>query len=146
MNKIKSWFFVLCLFVPALILSSCMLEATPSNSGTQTFPSTTQESAETATSDTTADASTTIYEDDLISTSAFQVNGTNLSLTVPNATEVFSFLGQIAVCDNASWQISTDIYGNNVIVTKTVLLNEGDNTFYLLVIPEEAERQSIFNS
>ena len=142
MNKIKSWFFVLCLCVLASILSSCMLESTPSYSETQALPSTTPEGAEAATSNTTAPSTT--YEDELISTSAFQVNGKNLSLTVPNATEVFSFLGQIAVCDNASWQISTDIYGNNVIVTKTVLLNEGDNTFYLLVIPEEEELTTLY--
>ena len=119
-----------------------MLDSAPANSGTQTDSLMTQGDTDSISSETTGTIIT--YEDDLICSSAFQGDGASLSLTVPNATEVFSFLGQISVRDKSTWQISTDIYGNNTIMTKTVLLVEGDNTFYLLVTPEKTDLTTLY--
>lgn len=143
MNKcLKIGVFLLCLYLLVLAFSACMLEGTPANSETPSVSSPTETDIDTGTGETSANTMT--FDDGVISTSIFQVNGTNLSLTVPNATEVFSFLDQITLQDNAKWQISTDIYGNNVIVTKTVLLKEGDNVFYLLVSPDKDEMTTLY--
>ncbi len=81
---------------------------------------------------------------EIVSAPAFEINGNALSLTLPNATESYSFLGQIMVSTGATWQISTDMQGLNAIPTKTVPLNSGDNTFYLLVVSANGEGVSLY--
>ena len=80
----------------------------------------------------------------IISAPQFAVNGQNLSLTLPNATDSFSFIGQITVSEKATWQISTDINGVNTIPTKTALLNPGDNTFYLLITSGDSNTINLY--
>ena len=80
----------------------------------------------------------------IVSAPAFEINGNALSLTFPNATESYSFLGQITVSTGANWQVSTDMQGLNAIPTKTVPLNPGDNTFYLLVTSANGEGVSLY--
>ena len=81
---------------------------------------------------------------DVVSAPLFAIDGQNLSLILPNATESFSFIGQITVSEKATWQINTDIYGVNSIPTKTVPLNVGDNTFYLLVTSGDTNTISLY--
>lgn len=81
---------------------------------------------------------------EIVSAPAFEINGNALSLTLPNATESYSFLGQITVSAGATWQISSDMQGLNSIPTKTVPLNVGDNTFYLLVTSANREGISLY--
>ena len=52
---------------------------------------------------------------------------------VSNDTTTFSFINEIVVADTATYIVSTDLNGSNVIRTKTVSLEIGDNTFYILV-------------
>lgn len=81
---------------------------------------------------------------EIVSAPAFEINGNSLSLTLPNATESYSFLRQITVCAGANWQVSTDMQGLNAIPTKTVPLNIGDNSFYLLVTSANGEGVSLY--
>ncbi len=60
-------------------------------------------------------------------------DGTNGHYTVPNATKTYSFINEIEVSENATWQLCTDINAQNFVPSKTVPLEEGDNTFYILV-------------
>ena len=69
-------------------------------------------------------------------------NAGNISLS--NTTEVYSFINQITVSDYATWVISTDIYGMNTVVTKTIPLNVGDNTVYLLVSSGDGNNISLY--
>ena len=80
----------------------------------------------------------------LVKATGFTVDGNALSISLSNATEVYSFLGQIAVSPKATWQISTDIYGINSVPTKTVPVNVGDNTFYLLIVSENGEGITLY--
>ncbi|MBP5428876.1 MAG: leucine-rich repeat protein [Clostridia bacterium] len=80
----------------------------------------------------------------VVSAPSFQMDGTTLSLTVPNATESISFLDQITVSPKATWQVCTDMQGINSIPSKTVPLNVGDNTFYILVTSENGEGISLY--
>ena len=80
----------------------------------------------------------------IVSAPAFEISGNALSLTLPNATESYSFLGQITVSAGAIWQVSTDMQGLNAIPTKTVPLNAGDNTFYLLITSENGEGITLY--
>ena len=66
-------------------------------------------------------------------TNTLKLNGTDIYGKVSNATSTFSFINEIAIADSASYTVSTDINGSNVIRTKTVSLGIGDNTFYILV-------------
>jgi len=52
---------------------------------------------------------------------------------VSNTTETFSFLNDIIVAKNAEYVVARDIYCEQVINSKTVPLEIGDNTFYILV-------------
>ena len=66
-------------------------------------------------------------------TNTLELDGTDIYGKVSNATSTFSFINEIAIADSASYTVSTDINGSNVIRTKTVSLGIGDNTFYILV-------------
>ncbi len=68
-----------------------------------------------------------------ISSSAFTVSGETANATLSNAIQTFSFLNDIKVADEASFILATDIGCQNTIASKTVALEEGDNTYYLLV-------------
>ena len=66
-------------------------------------------------------------------TNTLELDGTDIFGKVSNATSTFSFINEISIADSASYIVSTDINGSNVIRTKTVSLGIGDNTFYILV-------------
>jgi|GEM_PF-1966168 len=66
-------------------------------------------------------------------TNTLEFDGTDIFGKVSNATSTFSFINEISIADSASYIVSTDINGSNVIRTKTVSLSIGDNTFYILV-------------
>ena len=66
-------------------------------------------------------------------TNTLELDGTDIYGKVSNVTSTFSFINEIAIADSASYIVSTDINGSNVIRTKTVSLVIGDNTFYILV-------------
>ena len=66
-------------------------------------------------------------------TNTLELDGTDIYGKVSNVTSTFSFINEIAIADSASYIVSTDINGLNVIPTKTVSLSIGDNTFYILV-------------
>ena len=53
------------------------------------------------------------------------------SISVPNATEKFSFTDEITVIGNAKYVVSLDEYGINTSLTKVVPLTVGDNLFYI---------------
>lgn len=63
----------------------------------------------------------------------FSLDGTNISGKVSNTTDTFSFIDEISVADSATYTVSTDIKGVNVIPTKTVNLVLGDNAYYIFV-------------
>lgn len=60
-----------------------------------------------------------------------------LSGKVSNSTTVFSFNDEISVEKGTTYTISTDINGINLIPSKTVNLEIGDNIFYVLVSNED---------
>lgn len=66
-----------------------------------------------------------------ISFQTFTADGANVHGTVPNAQSTFSFLDEVLVTRKAKYSVCTDIVGNMEISSKTVLLNEGDNVFYI---------------
>jgi len=68
-----------------------------------------------------------------LKSTAMTLDGTNLSVVFPNATETFSFLEDIKISQGASYVVARDEYCENVIHTKVAPLTEGDNTFYILV-------------
>ena len=68
-----------------------------------------------------------------IATDVFTVAGETLYAKVPNTQTTFSFINAIQVADGATFVVATDLAASNVIRTKTVSLEIGDNTYYILV-------------
>lgn len=68
-----------------------------------------------------------------IKTDILTVNGDSLAATVANDVNTFSFINAIQVADGATFVVATDLAASNVIRTKTVSLEIGDNTYYVLV-------------
>ena len=68
-----------------------------------------------------------------ISSTLLSINGDVVTGTFSNSTTTFSFLNDIVVSENASYLLAHDIGCTDVIQSKTVSLNAGDNTFYILV-------------
>ena len=66
-----------------------------------------------------------------ISFATLENNGSNLYTTLDNSVEAFSFKDEVSLQGNATFVVSLDEYGMQTVITQTVSLNEGDNTFYL---------------
>lgn len=71
--------------------------------------------------------------DGVLSSSFFKISGDELSGKVSNSTTKFSFSNYIDVVSTATYTISTDMNGGDIIKSKTVNLNIGDNVFYVIV-------------
>ena len=72
----------------------------------------------------------------------FEKTGENKYLKkVPNDTEIFSLGTSVKVNSKSSWQLSSDVYGNNVIASKTATLSAGDNYYYVNVIADDGTMQ-----
>ena len=72
----------------------------------------------------------------------FEKTGENKYLKkVPNDTEIFSLGTSVKVNSKSSWQLSSDVYGNNVIASKTATLSVGDNYYYVNVIADDGTMQ-----
>ena len=69
-----------------------------------------------------------------ISTTLLNLNDKNLTLTVSNATEIFSFKDDVKVASQAYYKVTSDEQGEQAIESKIVSLVEGDNTYYVRVI------------
>ena len=77
-------------------------------------------------------AFTACGEDDGISFRTFEVNGTDVYGRVSKDKEIFEFTNEIKVSGNAKYVVALDALGMQTVATKTVSLNEGDNTFYVI--------------
>ena len=68
-----------------------------------------------------------------LSSVAMELEGTALTVSLPNNTEKFSFMDDIKVTSGASYTVSTDPDCVNTVHGKVVELSVGDNRFYILV-------------
>ena len=68
-----------------------------------------------------------------LTTNSLTIDGLNIIGRFPHFTEAFDFANNIAATNNATWVVSTDVYGMQTVATKTVPLSEGENTFYIHV-------------
>ncbi|HBK02109.1 MAG TPA: hypothetical protein DDY77_03665 [Clostridiales bacterium] len=60
---------------------------------------------------------------------------------VSNDTEIFSLGTLVKVNSKSSWQLSSDVYGNNLIENKIATLAAGDNIYYVKVTSEDSDIQ-----
>lgn len=120
----------LILLASVLTLTACdistiissLTEITSGNGGEQTTPVAEEETTPSNNEQTTSDK---------ISFKTLQVSGTSVYGTVSNDTAVFSFIDEVAVSEKATYVVSLDIYGMHTVITKTVSLESGNNTFYI---------------
>ena len=80
----------------------------------------------------------------IVKADKFTIDGDKLKITVPNASTSFSFIDEIEVSPGATWQLCTDISGYGVIPTKTALLDEGDNIFYIFVTSADSNTIKLY--
>lgn len=78
-----------------------------------------------------------------ISSKSMTLDGDTLSISLPNATETFSFYEDITVAKNASFIVGTDISCSKPVASKTVNLSIGDNVFYVLV--NNSDEMKLYN-
>ncbi|MBQ4510256.1 MAG: InlB B-repeat-containing protein [Clostridia bacterium] len=71
--------------------------------------------------------------DTAVTAQGFQWNKDTASISVSSSIEQFSFLDKITVAENATYILASDEACQNEISSKTVSLNVGDNTYYILV-------------
>lgn len=81
----------------------------------------------------------------LLTVDGFTQDGNSWLITVPNATTELSFTGRVIISPNATWQVSMDISGINIVSTRTISLNEGNNTVYILVIAQNGNDMSLYS-
>lgn len=70
-----------------------------------------------------------------------KVTETEYSMKVSNSTASVSLGALVTVNSRSSWTLSSDIYGNQTIASKTATLAIGDNTYYVLVTAENGATQ-----
>ncbi len=73
-----------------------------------------------------------LNEENKIIFKTLEIVNNSAFIKVTADTTIYSFLNEVELKGNASYSISTDMQGLNVIPTKTVELEIGDNTFYVL--------------
>lgn len=73
-----------------------------------------------------------LNDNNKITFNTLEVTENNVYGKVSNETETFSFIKEINLTGNAGYTVYTDLQGTNSIPTKTVSLEIGDNTFYVL--------------
>lgn len=60
------------------------------------------------------------------------VDGSKVYGKVSNATTEFSFIDEVKANGNAKFVVALDIYGSQQVATKTIPLNVGNNTVYVI--------------
>ena len=70
-----------------------------------------------------------------------KVTETEYSMKVSNSTASVSLGALVTINSRSSWTLSSDIYGNQTIASKTATLAVGDNTYYVLVTAENGATQ-----
>ena len=76
----------------------------------------------------------------MIDFSTLKVDGNNVTGEVANEITTFSFLEEIKPQKDVTYTVSLDIYGKEVVPTKTVALYSGNNTFYVLATLEDKSK------
>ena len=75
-----------------------------------------------------------------IKSQKLEVNGETITTSLSNTTETFSFLNDLTVANGASYVVARDIGCEQTIASKTVTLEIGDNTYYILVTNGNAQK------
>lgn len=77
-----------------------------------------------------------------IDTEIFAVEQNILSCTVSNVTQIFAFYSQIEIADDAEMLVATDLQFTSVLISKMAILEEGENTYYILI--RNGNKQEIY--
>ena len=82
----------------------------------------------------------------IISAKNMTVNNINSTcfISLPYATTTFSLINEFTLSPYAKWVLSSDIYGMNTIVTKTVPLDAGNNVYYALITSGDEETINLY--
>ena len=119
----KKYLRLITCFLLIGILISAAACRNGTNNGTETQPNT---EGDTAPMEIPTDFS-------LLSYGGFALNGKDLTANYTAEDATFDFSKRIAVKFGATWTLSTDEAGANVIDSKSVTLNGGENRYYVTV-------------
>ena len=70
-----------------------------------------------------------------------EISAVEYSTKVANTTTFIDLSDYVTVNSESSWALSTDIYGNQTIASKTATLNLGDNIYYVVVTAKSGATQ-----
>ena len=116
----------------------------PTSEPTQSSIQNPDHSGNTAESDSATDSSDNASENiGSLLFNTLSVNKDKVYGKVSNETDTFSFINEIKTEGLTKYIVSLDIYGNQQVATKTIPLNEGDNTVYVIEMLDD-EPQAIY--
>ena len=116
----------------------------PTSEPTQSSIQNPDHSGNTAESDSATDSSDNASENiGSLLFNTLSVNKDKVYGKVSNETDAFSFINEIKTEGLTKYIVSLDIYGNQQVATKTIPLNEGDNTVYVIEMLDD-EPQAIY--
>ena len=87
------------------------------------------ESESTAESETESEI---VNDQSFIEFKTLTVDGLTVYGKVSNETTTFSFINEICTDKNCKYEVSLDIYGVQLVMSKTIALNVGDNVVYVI--------------
>ncbi len=116
----------------------------PTSEPTQSSIQNPDHSGNTAESDSATDSNDNASENiGSLLFNTLSVNKDKVYGKVSNETDTFSFINEIKTEGLTKYIVSLDIYGNQQVATKTIPLNEGDNTVYVIEMLDD-EPQAIY--
>ena len=120
---------VLCLVACAVLFAvSCTITGTTSSASEEESAVVSESYSE---EETESESEIEEVGDSYIQFTTLTANGTSVYGKVANARVDFSFANEIEVVGDADFIVSLDSYGTQTVITKTVPLSIGDNTFYV---------------
>ena len=134
MKTVRILILTLLLLCAALVLTACNVGNGVPGYLLGLTASTTDSAAS-----TTDAAEVKSDEAKIVAAEGFTLDGTTLSVTLPNAVDSLSLPDKIAVSEGATWQVSSDRLGRQIVAEKTLSLAEGDNVFYVFVTAEDGK-------
>ena len=134
MKTVRILILTLLLLCAALVLTACNV-----GNGVPSYLLGLTASTTDSAASTTDAAEVKSDEAKIVAAEGFTLDGTTLSVTLPNAVDSLSLPDKIAVSEGATWQVSSDRLGRQIVAEKTLSLAEGDNVFYVFVTAEDGK-------
>ena len=129
MKKFIITLLMLMLCVSTALFTASCSEDQESSSAPESIVESNTESVIESESETESEI---VDEQSFIEFKTLTVDGLTVYGKVSNETTTFSFINEIRTDKNCKYEVSLDIYGVQLVISKTIALNVGDNVVYVI--------------